>query len=250
MSGSRRVEPPPCSGCDVGIVFALAIEADAFARCVTGQRETRANGLVLVDGTVADGRVAWCVGGSGRAAAARAARSILVGHRPRLLVSAGFCGGLDPRFGRGQVVEPKSTVLEGEDAPLPLTSAGHAAAATIVTVAAVVPTAAAKRALARRTGAQLVDMETHAVAREAATAGVPCTALRVVSDDATTDLAPEIASLGAPLSPLRRLGLAVGAVARRPRAAADLWGAWERAVVDGRTLGAALVALVAAARAR
>lgn len=238
-------------GCDVGIVFALAVEADAFARRVTGQRETRANGLTVLEGAVAGGRVAWCVGGSGPAAAGRATRLMLAGHRPRLLVSAGFCGGLVPALVRGQLVEPGQAVLDGEQAALGLATTSRAGTApVIVTVATVVPTAAAKQALARRTGAQLVDMETHAVARAALAVGVPCAAVRVVSDDAATDLAPELASLGAPQSALRRLGRAVGAVARRPRAAADLWGAWERAVIDGRTLGAALVDRVAAARVR
>lgn len=251
MTPSGHGESAPRDGCDVGIVFALAIEADAFARRVTARHETRANGLTFLEGTVADRCVVWCVGGSGPGAAARAARSILVGHRPRLLVSAGFCGGLVPEIARGQVVEPGRAVLDGEDAALGLATAGRAdTAAVIVTVAAVVATAAAKQALAGRTGAQIVDMETHALAGAAAAAGVACAAVRVVSDDVTMELAPEVASLGAPQSPLRRLGRAVGAVARRPRAAADLWEAWERAVIDGRALGAALVARVAAERKR
>ena len=49
-------------------------------------------------------------------------------------------------------------------------------------------TAAAKRNLAAETSAQLVDMETHAVATIAANAGLPCAAIRVVSDDASQDL--------------------------------------------------------------
>ena len=44
-----------------------------------------------------------------------------------------------------------------------------------------------------------------------------------------------------PLSPLRRLGAAIGAVGRRPAAAVDLWRLWERSVVDSRTLAAAVV---------
>jgi hypothetical protein len=39
---------------------------------------------------------------------------------------------------------------------------------------------------------------------------------------------------------MRRLGAALGALGRRPRAAFDMWTLWEHAVVDGRTLAAAL----------
>jgi hypothetical protein len=40
---------------------------------------------------------------------------------------------------------------------------------------------------------------------------------------------------------MRRAGAVIGMLGRRPRAALDLWQLWERAVVDGRTLSAALV---------
>ena len=42
---------------------------------------------------------------------------------------------------------------------------------------------------------------------------------------------------------MRRLGAALGAIGRRPRAALDLWGLYENAVLDGRTLAAALADL-------
>jgi hypothetical protein len=42
---------------------------------------------------------------------------------------------------------------------------------------------------------------------------------------------------------MRRLGAALGAIGRRPRAALDLWGLYENAVVDGRALAAALADL-------
>jgi nucleoside phosphorylase len=62
-------------------------------------------------------------------------------------------------------------------------------------------------------------METFAVAEVAAEAGLPCLAVRVISDNAHETLPGEVASLSAPQSPLRRLGAVVGAVGRRPAAA-------------------------------
>lgn len=238
--------PPhsPDRGCEAGIVFALAIEADAFERRATDRVEWRGPGVVVLEGTVAGVRVAWCVSGAGGPAAARAAALMIDGHRPRRLVSAGFAGGLDPALPRGGVVRPAAvtTAQAGTRIPLTRVGAGTAAAAEtlVVSVTEVVATVAAKRALAARTGAVIVDMETHAIATLAATAGLPCLGVRVVSDDASQTLPAEVAGLARPQSALRRLGAVVGAVSRRPAAAVDLWRLYEHAVVDGRTLAAEL----------
>ena len=229
---------------DIAIVFALAVEADAFERLVADRRETRGARFTFSTGVVAGRRVVWCLSGVGRAAAAAAARQLVDGHRPRLLVSAGFAGGLDPDLRRGMAVRPDRVVTDGAARPLVLAaSPGETAtgALTIVTVDAVAATVEMKRQLADHTGGRLVDMETYAVAEVAATADVPCAAVRVISDDAHETLPGEVASLAAPQSPLRRLGAVVGAVGRRPGAAVDFWRLWERSVVDSRTLAAAVV---------
>lgn len=232
----------------VAIVFAVAVEADAFTRLVNGHVETRASGLVVHEGEVAGVRVAWCVGGVGAGAAARAARLLVAGHRPRLLVSAGFAGGLDAALARGTVVRPTVSVADGAGDPLALTAAGGPLSEplTIVTVADVVVTPAAKRALAARAHAHLVDMETHAVAEVAHAAGIPCAAVRVISDAVDDTLPREVAALARPQSTMRRLGAALGAVGRRPRAALDLWRLYEHAVVDAKTLAQALAELCGA----
>lgn len=237
-------------GCDAGVVFALAIEADPFERLADDRTATHAAGLVVHAGSVAGARVVWTVGGTGSTAAARAASLLVSGHRPRLLVAAGFAGGLDPGLGRGAVVTPNLSVAEDGRQPLPLhvPRQGAWAAATIVTVADVVATSTAKRTLAARSAAHLVDMETHAVAEIAAAAGVACAAVRVISDAADQDLPREIAAIARPRSTMRRLGAALGAVGRRPRAALDLWRLYEHAVVDARSLAAALAELCAAAK--
>jgi adenosylhomocysteine nucleosidase len=247
------------------IIFAVPIEADAFARLAIDRTETRADGLVFEEGTVAGHRVAWCVGGVGRAAAERAARRLVAGHRPQLLVTAGFAGGLDHGLARGVVCRPARAVLaasapgtrgglltgtsETREAPsqrplptLDLVGDGGEPL-TICTVDAVVRTPAEKRSLAARTGAAVVDMESFAVAAVAHDRGLPCACVRVISDALDDELPREVVGLAQPQSAWRRLGAAVGAVGRRPGAALDLWRLWERAVLDGRTLATALAAL-------
>ncbi|MFM1995799.1 MAG: 5-methylthioadenosine/S-adenosylhomocysteine nucleosidase [Planctomycetota bacterium] len=248
MASSTDVRPTIAAG----IVFAMPIEADAFARCVHEVVVIEAAGLTFQAGQVAGRSIAWCVGGAGEAAAAKAARLLIAGHRPRLVVSAGFAGGLDPDLVRGLVLEPVRSLREAGGPPLelglrsaPALPFGPSAAAdptgpSIVTVAEVVTSPAAKRALATKTGAVLVDMETYAVAEAARDAGLPCAALRVVSDTAGQELPREVTALARPQSGMRRLGVALGAIGRRPRAALDLWQLWENAVVDGRTLGHAI----------
>lgn len=239
--------------CEAGFVFALETEAQHFASIVRDRRSLWSSAaagrpLEFHEGLLAGKRIAWVVGGAGVAAAARAAAFLVDGHRPRRLGSAGFAGGLDPALRRGALVAPATVLREGEGtlAMERVTCPGAESAGGIVTVDAVVTTVAAKRALAERTGAAVVDMETWAVARAAASAGIPCVSIRVVSDAARDELPPDIARLVAPQSGLRRAGAALAAIGRKPAAAATLWRLWEQAVIDARELALALERLVAA----
>ena len=234
----------------------MPVEADAFAGLATETVDVTASGLTFHEGVVAGRRVAWCVAGAGGEAAGRATRLLIDGHRPRVIVSAGFAGGLDPALARGSVVYPRRSINHRGGPPIAVAAAGQGSAAaaagsaagsatshgdlTIVSVDTVVTTAAAKRDLAAATGASLVDMETYAVATAAHAAGLPCVSIRVISDDASQDLPKEIAALVQPQSGMRRLGAALAGIGRRPRAALDMWQLWEHAVVDGRTLAVAI----------
>jgi adenosylhomocysteine nucleosidase len=229
----------------LGIVFAVPIEADAFARRASGVTELEAGGLVFREGRVAGRGVAWCVAGVGREAAARAARRLILGHRPRLVVSAGFAGGLAPDLVRGSLIRAARVTLPDRSQELRLAHAvvTNGRDLTLVTADRIVTTPAEKADLRAASGADTVDMETFAVAEVAAAEGLPCGSLRVISDGAGQTLPREVAMLARPQSAMRRLGAAVGAIGRRPRAATDLWRLWEHAVVDGRTLAAALADL-------
>lgn len=233
--------------CAAGIVFALPIEAEAFARLVDKPVELRGGGIPFHEGTIGGRPVAWCIGGVGRERAARATALLLDGHRPRRIISAGFAGGLDETIARGSLGEPGAVRREADSTPLPLAAAGRNPAQpppVILTLDRIARTPAEKAALATATGAALVDMETFAVAEVAAAAGIPCHGLRVVSDAAADELPADLGRLVQPQSAARRAGAVLGMLGRRPRAVADLWRLWERAVVDGRTLAAGLVRLV------
>ena len=248
---SAREDTSP-KRCAAGIVFAVPIEADAFARLATDAVELQAGGLTFHEGTVAARRIAWCVAGVGGDAAAQAARLLVAGHRPRLLVSAGFAGGLAPTLPRGSVIRAAQVIRPEGTAARPL---AHAVSVegrplSLVTTDRIITTPIEKEGLRAACAADAVDMETFAVAEAAAAADLPCASVRVISDDARQALPREVAALARPQSSMRRLGAALAVIGRRPRAALDLWGLYENAVIDGRTLAAALADLCGSLPAR
>ncbi|MEM7722160.1 MAG: nucleoside phosphorylase [Pseudomonadota bacterium] len=97
------------------------------------------------------------------------------------LVSFGIGGALDPALRIGDVV--RSTRVACDDGTF-----GATGDPLIWGSDRIVGGAAAKAALHARTGAVLVDMESHAVARATSDAGLPFLVMRAVSDDAATDL--------------------------------------------------------------
>lgn len=231
----------------LAIVFALDIEADAFAASVDQPRRISTGaGLSIITGSLAGRAVAWTVAGVGMDRARRAAALLVAGHRPEALVSAGFAGGLEPRVPRGALLAVDRALRAGYPGiDLEQAVDGPIQRETIITVDAPVVLPAAKRALAATCGAALVDMETYAVAAVASSAGVRCLGLRVVSDAVDDALPAEIIPVLRPQSGWRRFGAVVGAVGRRPGVSLELWRLWERAVADGRRLATGLGALSA-----
>ncbi|MQX38159.1 hypothetical protein [Roseospira navarrensis] len=153
------------------------------------------------------GLAARCLG-PGPDKAEAAARALLA-DGARALVSAGICGGLDPALVPGSIVLPARVInRHNPEQTWMVDAVWHAA------VMAAAPTdlppfqtgalmgsdravgsVEGKHALAARTGAVAVDMESHAVARVAEAAGVPFLVLRTVADTANDVLPPWIAGV-------------------------------------------------------
>lgn len=138
--------------------------------------------------------VAVAVAGTRPQQALAQARALLDAGATALL-SVGVAGALDPDLAPGALLVP-ARVRHG---PLLLAADGALVAAleracgarrveAVAGVDAMAATPAEKAALHATTGAALVDMETHAVARAAAAAGRPWAALRAIADDARTSL--------------------------------------------------------------
>jgi adenosylhomocysteine nucleosidase len=131
-----------------------------------------------------------CAGAQPERAAQGAAE--LVAARASMLLSFGFAGGLDPSLQPGDIIVGAGVV--GTDGQVRATDDALAqqlcaalddaackwTAGLVAGADQALTTAAAKQALAARTGALIVDMESHAVAA----AGLPFAILRVVVDPA------------------------------------------------------------------
>lgn len=247
--GPLPVAPPPTSA-DVGIVAATAIEVGPLLDRLEDVRKYAAKGQTVVEGTVAGRVVALVVTGMGRKRAQRGAERLIDGHRPRWLVSPGFAGALHPGLARDATLLPVEVAnVEGRlfpidpipgTAPLP---AGVERRGRLLTVDEVVLKASEKARLRAEHGADLVDMETSALAALCVERGLRFLSVRVISDDASSDLPPEILSIVGETGSYR-VGAAIGAIWRRPSSLKDLWALREQANRAADRLAEVLIALL------
>jgi nucleoside phosphorylase len=143
-----------------------------------------------------------CFGSDGlRVAAVGLAASLLEQRFPELLaglgeplvVSAGLCAGLSPELRVGELVIPTLVVdAAGQVHEVRARLPGCSSRGTLVTVADVLTTAAAKAALHARTGALAADMESAPILATAERAGLAALAVRAVSDAAEETLPTEL----------------------------------------------------------
>ncbi len=242
MSGAIAQPPGPA---DVGLLAALPIEIAPFLERLRDVRKYAARRHAVVEGALHGRIVALVVTGPGQQAAAAGASVLLAGHRPRLLISAGFAGALDSSHARNDIVLPERIQNEAGES-LKIDTRPNLAGATgrLLTVDRIVRTAAEKAHIHQATGATLVDMESFAVARLASERAVPFLGIRVVSDDAQTDLPPELLTLVGPTGSYR-IGAAVGAILKQPARLGAMLKLREHAQTAAGHLAKALAELIA-----
>ena len=229
----------------LGIIFALPIEAHTFERRLGNATKYQGQRSVIYEGHVSDHPVVWTISGVGQEAARNAAQLIIDGHQPHTLISAGFAGALAPHLEHGTVLVPERILDDNQQCIYPL---GHSdqslwpgeniidSKATLITVDSVITSKEKKARLRQETHADLVDMESAAVALVAQNADVQFLAVRAISDTSEETLPPEVNRLSQPQSPMHRFGAALAAITRRPAAATDLWRLWEQGMSCSRTL--------------
>ena len=190
--------PVHSTGCSISAGGARITDGDRHGRLrrrgdVSAARHLRS--IVAVTGLAFEARIAGGVTVISDGVRTAAALKAVIARGSRGIISFGIAGGLDPRLTPGQWVVASAVVSDrglhqvdqrwSERLLEALPDAKHAA---IAVVDSPVADPHAKRALHVRTGAVVVDMESHLAAGIAATYGLPFTACRVIVDPANRTL--------------------------------------------------------------
>lgn len=240
----------PARPCNVGLVFALGIESgglvDLLANCVV----TQAAEAVVRQGELDSRTLVIVESGVGSLAAARGTQSLLAGHRPAWVISAGFAGGLDPRLKRGDIVMADS--IESPDGrrlaidlKMPASSEAKGLhVGRIVTSDTVLHRPADKRTLGERRQALAVDMESWTVGEVCRQAKTRFLAIRIISDAVDDELPADIERLARQRSRASRAGAVAGALFRRPSSIKDMLKLKEEALIASDRLARFLAGIV------
>jgi adenosylhomocysteine nucleosidase len=241
--------PPVPHPAAVGLVAALPEELRTLRRRLEAVRSSTSGGFRFDEGSLSGAAIVAVETGTGEASAAAGARALLDRFRVRGLVVLGLGGGLSPALGIGSLFVAERVVDERGPAPAPdarwsehLRRRTGARQATFFTASRPLATAASKRAAWRALGGDgpaLVDLETAAVARVAASRGVPYAALRAVGDAAEDTLPLPFERFVDASGRIRRVALVAEAL-RRPRIVPGLLELHRRAAQCAERLADAL----------
>ena len=174
----------------IAVTFALPQESQDFRHALRHATPVGAAAQPFLLGNIGLEEVLLGHTGVGPVAAAENIAALLAWHRPRMLISTGFAGGLDPRLATGDLLVATNFSAPALVAKSRALLAGdpHAFFGALTSQPQVAGTVAEKSALAAATGALGVDMETASVAAACARAGVPLLAVRAISDSAREPL--------------------------------------------------------------
>ena len=238
--------------CDVGVVFALGIEAGGLEDLLDGAVLTRGHGFVVRQGGLKGRQVVVVQSGAGARAASHATEALLDGHQPQWVISAGFAGALDERLERHDLVMADGLIhadgrrlsidLKVDPAALEQTPGVHVG--PVLTVDHVVRLPEEKRSLGEKHHALAVDLESCAVAEVCRRRRVRFLDVRIISDAVGDELAPEVQGLVKQKTRTARLGAALGAVWKRPSSVKDMWKLREDALVASDRLAKFLASTI------
>jgi len=235
--------PPPLPSdahADLGFVCAVPMELAAFLGRCERQRSYSDRGFTFRGGIYDGVRIVAVESGAGMVKAERAARELIAVHSPKWVLSCGFAGALQPQLAVGDMIAVNQIVDDHAhelqiDLKMEADPARKLHVGRLATVSKIVRTVAEKQQLGARTGALAVDMETFAVAKVCQELQRKFLAFRVISDDLSADLPPEVMSIFGDTGAVR-FGAVIGSLWKRPSSVTDLWKLREQAGKAGEHL--------------
>jgi adenosylhomocysteine nucleosidase len=212
---------------DIGLIAALPWEIAPLLRRCEKVRRYKAASFVMHGGRYRGIKLAAAEAGMGFARARTAAQAMIDGHNPDFVLAVGFSGALQSGLRVGDVVVANALVDEhGQsvalDLAMPASPESGLHVGRLLTSDRLIRRAEEKLELGRRYDALAVDLESLAVAQVCRERKRRFMAVRVVSDDAASDLPEEILTIAGPTGSVR-WGAALGALWRRPGSAGELW---------------------------
>ena len=187
----------------VAIVTAMRME---LAPLLRGKRTQQVDGVELFE---MDSAVVT-LSGIGKSAARRATEAVIRHVQPELLVSAGIAGAVSPKLKAGDVVWARE-VVDAETGVRYRTRGGD----WLLVTAQAVAGPAEKREFLQRYGADVVDMESAAVASVALDHGLEFAVVKAISEEADFVMPPLARFIGE--SGRFATGRFMGYVALRPQ---------------------------------
>ena len=162
----------------IAVTFALPTESADFIKLLD-QRVAQTGGVA---GRLGSAEVHVLHTGVGEAASSRTIAKFLAAHSPDLLFCSGFAGALTKELAVADLLVAQNfTSPELLDVVRGALGA-RAQFGTLATATSITDSAAERAALATRSGAIAVDMETESIAAACDRAAVPLVALRAISD--------------------------------------------------------------------
>jgi adenosylhomocysteine nucleosidase len=214
---------------DTGFVFALRQEAVGILDRLKRPKITRGDGYTFYTGTIGEMSIAIVLSGVGQNNAEEAAKKLIEVFEPKSVCSAGYAGGLSERFKHFSICVPEQILRESDNQaldvsqPIPQKTQAMPGKLTLITVNDVAETPKQKQLLREKTGADIVDMETFAVAEVCRCRNVPFCSFRVVVDTVSDRIPKDIAKiLGSLDKGMSRLsGTILGNIWSRPSVVLD-----------------------------
>lgn len=239
---------PSEHGCEVGIVCALHIEIAPFLERAQHVKKVRGGEFTFYGVRLGEQRIAIVETGVGSKLARQGTHALVDAHAPPWILSAGLSGGLTEQTKRGNLVfanavslaEPRE-VLQLSPPQFPAQPGVHVG--QLVTVSQIVRLVSEKQQLHAQTGALAVDMESYHVGQACLEREIPFAALRVIGDDLSADLPPEILGILGPKGTVRA-GAVVGALWNRPSCLTDLWKLREQTLEAADQLAKCLIEIL------